>query len=114
VVALSEALYFGLQQVSPQVGVSVLCPGWVRTHIVDSDRNRPGGGWGPDQNAAPMRESAHRSAESGADPAWVAGEVVAAVRSGRFYVLTHRDLDDQITSRAEQIVSGGPPAAVGG
>ena len=41
VVALSESLYFDLQFVGAPVGVSVLCPEWVRTHIADSERNRP-------------------------------------------------------------------------
>ncbi|MGH9047768.1 MAG: SDR family NAD(P)-dependent oxidoreductase, partial [Acidimicrobiales bacterium] len=41
VVSLSESLYFGLQQADAGVGVSVLCPGWVNTHLADSERNRP-------------------------------------------------------------------------
>ncbi|HLM64031.1 MAG TPA: SDR family NAD(P)-dependent oxidoreductase [Acidimicrobiales bacterium] len=43
VVALSESLYFDLQYVDggDGVGVSVLCPEWVRTRIADSERNRP-------------------------------------------------------------------------
>lgn len=43
VVALSEALYFDLHLVGAPVGVSVLCPEWVRTNIADSERNRPDG-----------------------------------------------------------------------
>src|SRR4029453_11370531 len=41
VVALSESLHFDLQLSGAPVGVSVLCPEWVRTNIADSDRNRP-------------------------------------------------------------------------
>src|SRR5690606_27659568 len=43
VVALSESLHFDLQLVGAPVGVSVLCPEWVRTQIADSERNRPDG-----------------------------------------------------------------------
>ena len=39
VVALSESLYHELAMIGAPVGVSVLCPGMVRTRIVDSDRN---------------------------------------------------------------------------
>ena len=39
VVALSETLRFELE--ASGVGVSVLCPSWVRTNISTSDRNRP-------------------------------------------------------------------------
>src|ERR687897_616721 len=41
VVALSESLHFDLQLTGGAVGVSVLCPEWVRTNIADSERNRP-------------------------------------------------------------------------
>ena len=41
VVALSESLYLTLQRRNSLVKVSVLCPGLVRTNIVDAERNRP-------------------------------------------------------------------------
>ena len=41
VVALSETLRFELEAEGSHVGVSVLCPSWVRTNISTSDRNRP-------------------------------------------------------------------------
>ena len=41
VVALSEKLYYDLAQRGARVRVSVLCPGWVRTRIMDAMRNRP-------------------------------------------------------------------------
>ena len=41
VVALSETLRFELDAERSGVGVSVLCPSWVRTNITTSDRNRP-------------------------------------------------------------------------
>src|SRR5207249_5000955 len=41
VVALSESLYNDLKAMDAKIGVSVLCPGWVDTNIVDASRNRP-------------------------------------------------------------------------
>jgi NAD(P)-dependent dehydrogenase (short-subunit alcohol dehydrogenase family) len=41
VVALSETLRFELAAEGSRVGVSVLCPSWVRTNISTADRNRP-------------------------------------------------------------------------
>ena len=41
VVALSESLHFDLLLTGGAVGVSVLCPEFVRTNIADSERNRP-------------------------------------------------------------------------
>src|SRR5262245_13742651 len=41
VVALSEGLYDAMTTSGLPVGVSCLCPGWIRTHILDSTRNWP-------------------------------------------------------------------------
>jgi NAD(P)-dependent dehydrogenase (short-subunit alcohol dehydrogenase family) len=41
VVSLSETLYYELAQRGTQVGVSVLCPGYVKTDIMTGERNRP-------------------------------------------------------------------------
>ena len=41
VVAISETLYKDLATTGANVGVSVLCPGFVQTGIGRSDRNRP-------------------------------------------------------------------------
>lgn len=114
VVALSEALHLQLQVQNPAgtVGVSVLCPGWVRTRIFESDRNRPAA-LGPAAEPGPegeaVREAIRQLVEGGMDPAAVAGHVVDAVRSGRFYVLTHPEFDATIRERAEQVISGEPP-----
>jgi NAD(P)-dependent dehydrogenase (short-subunit alcohol dehydrogenase family) len=112
VVALSESLHLALQQRSPHVGVSVLCPGWVRTRIVDADRNRPGGPPPLDPDRAAMRQVGREMLETGMDPAQVAETVVAAVRARHFYVLTHPELGPLVTARAERVVTGEPPAAI--
>jgi len=116
VVGLSESLYFGLQaRGASNVGVSVLCPGWVKTRIVDADRNRPPSA-GPPAEISPLEASMQdlfRSlVESGADPAEIAGQVVAAIRERRFYVLTHPEMAGAVTARQEDILSGGPPRAI--
>jgi NAD(P)-dependent dehydrogenase (short-subunit alcohol dehydrogenase family) len=41
VVTLSETLYHELEEIQSKVKVSVLCPGLVRTKILESSRNRP-------------------------------------------------------------------------
>ncbi len=112
VVALSEGLHFQLAQRNATVGVSVLCPGWVRTRIGDADRNRPADlppPPEPDPEQAPYAEMMRQLLESGMEPAEVAGHVVDAIRGGRFYVLTHPDMSDGIRRRAEEVLAGGPP-----
>src|SRR6516162_9273909 len=94
VVALSETLHHELTMAAPHVHVSVLCPGWVKTNISDSERNRP----------AHLREGSAESAagadllrgflENGMEPDVVAGKVFDAVRADQFWVLTHDDEAD--------------------
>jgi NAD(P)-dependent dehydrogenase (short-subunit alcohol dehydrogenase family) len=114
IVALSETLHFQLRGLEASVGVSVLCPGAVRTRFGTSDRNRPA--WaGPAQlTDAAGQASAQRFQElqdaAGADPADVAEQVVAGIRESRFYILTSSNRNAAIRRRGEEIVAGGPPA----
>lgn len=113
VVALSEALYVQLLQYGAHVGVSVLCPGWVKTQILNSDRNRPAElepPPEPDPAWAAARELARQMVESGIEPVEVAIQVVDAIRAGRFYVLTHPEMNDAIRRRTENVLAGGPPS----
>jgi NAD(P)-dependent dehydrogenase (short-subunit alcohol dehydrogenase family) len=115
VTALTETLYFNLKsQGIAHVGVSVLCPGAVRTQFGTSSRNRPAGA-GP---AAPGDEAERASAERfaelsalGASPAEVAGLVLDGIRSRRFYILTSDNRNGAVLRRGEEIVAGGPPSA---
>lgn len=112
VVTLSETLFADLNLSGVTgVGVSVLCPGWVRTRIHEADRNRPTntdrGGAIADEG---MREVVGRLIAAGLDPDDVAAMVLDAVRSRRFYVLTHPDWNSMITDRVQHIVNGEDPA----
>jgi NAD(P)-dependent dehydrogenase (short-subunit alcohol dehydrogenase family) len=113
IVALSETLYFQLQSLAPHVGVSVLCPGAVRTRFGSSARNRPAWAGPVPPATAAERASAERfdqlQAAAGADPADVAAAVVAGVRSARFYILTSSNRNEAIARRGTEIVAGGPP-----
>jgi NAD(P)-dependent dehydrogenase (short-subunit alcohol dehydrogenase family) len=114
IVALSETLYFQLRSEAPRVGVSVLCPGAVRTRFGSSARNRPAwAGPAPEQTGA-ERASAEQfdrlQEAAGADPAEVATAVIDGIRSGRFYILTSTNRNEAIRRRGEEIVAGGPPA----
>jgi NAD(P)-dependent dehydrogenase (short-subunit alcohol dehydrogenase family) len=114
VTALTETLYFNLRSLGvTHVGVSVLCPGAVRTNFGTSARNRPA--WagpplvtGPDEQASAERFD--ELTKLGASPAEVAGMVVEAIRSRRFYILTSQNRHEAVLRRGEEIVAGGPPA----
>jgi NAD(P)-dependent dehydrogenase (short-subunit alcohol dehydrogenase family) len=113
IVALSETLHFQLRAAHANVGVSVLCPGAVRTRFGTSARNRPA--WAGQVPLADAAEQA--SAEqfqqlldaAGAEPADVAARVVAGIRESRFYILTSTNRNAAIRRRGEEILAGGPP-----
>ncbi|MBO0701332.1 MAG: SDR family NAD(P)-dependent oxidoreductase [Candidatus Dormibacteraeota bacterium] len=105
VVALSEALYFDLAGEGSAVGVSVLCPGWVRTNIASSRRQarnaRPDGA--RDQLLLQLIAAGH-------DPAEVAGDVVQGILAGKFYIVTGGDTwADALQTRMARILDGRPP-----
>lgn len=115
IVALSETLYFQLRSEAPNVGLSVLCPGAVRTRFGSSARNRPAwAGPVPEASAAERASSEEfdrLQVAAGADPADVAAAVVDGIRSHRFYILTSANRNEAIRRRGEEIIAGGPPAA---
>ena len=113
VAALTETLYFNLKaQGVSHVGVSVLCPGAVRTNFGTSARNRPSWAGPPVVRDEAEQESAERFdrlSATGASPAEVAAIVVDGIRARRFYLLTSENRNEAVTRRGAEIVAGGPP-----
>jgi len=112
VVALSETLHHELRERNAAVGVSVLCPAYVPTGIVDSERNRPkdlpASERSPETLARQaMLRKAVASGKISADQ--VAQAVVAAVKEERFYILTHPRIKGAIQARMEDILEGRAP-----
>ena len=96
VVNMSEGL---AMQVRPLgIGVTVLCPGFVRTRISESARNRPER-YGPAQSPDPASWAGVPAArlaqfgQSGLDPSDVAAQVLTAIREDQLYVFTHHGAD---------------------
>ena len=93
VVALSEALAEELSLQRARIGVSVLCPGWVATRLLESSRGD-----------APAKVRA--LVERGLRPETVAERAVRAVREDRLYVLTDPLAAPALRARAEDIATG--------
>jgi len=111
-VALSESLAVDLQSRGAELGVSVLCPGWVHTRILESERNRPEGPRPDPGELAPeaqrMTEMLTGFVEGGMDPDEVGRIVCKAIRENTFYVLTH-PWQAMVRQRMETIVEGRQP-----
>jgi NAD(P)-dependent dehydrogenase (short-subunit alcohol dehydrogenase family) len=112
VVRLSEALYLQLREIDAKVSASVLCPGYVRTAIFASVRNRPDEMWdgaaarpSAEELERRLREAHERVAPAGLiEPGEVAERVLEAVREDRFWILTHEQFDDAVRRRYEGIL----------
>lgn len=87
VVGLSEALVMELAGTG--VGVSCLCPELVDTKIFDSTRNAPAHLGLPKPGHTPIEMLESFMQTKAIDPAVVAGNVVDAVQSNSFWILTH-------------------------
>jgi NAD(P)-dependent dehydrogenase (short-subunit alcohol dehydrogenase family) len=116
VVAMSEAL---ASQVKPfGIGVSVLCPGFVRTHIDESSRNRPAR-YGPPRVLDPQSPIGMMTAQiaelvrTGVDPAKIAERVVAAIRKDEFYIFTHPEMRPELQARFDAILAAMDKAQAG-
>src|SRR5688572_28276935 len=114
VVALSETLHHDLRERDSAVGVSVLCPAYVPTAIVDSERSRPEKYQNPPEEPSPellarqaMLRKAVTSGNLSADQ--VAQAVIAAIQEERFYILTHPRIAGAIRSRMQDILQGRAP-----
>lgn len=96
VVNISEGL---ANQLAPLgIGVTVVCPGFVRTRIAESGRNRTAryGSVQESDPTSPAGKLAARQAElgqAGLDPMAVAARVLTAIRENELYVFTHTGVD---------------------
>jgi len=116
VVTLTETLYHDLALKQAGIGCSVLCPAYVPTGIVDSERNRPA----PLQNPAQEKTAEQQAREAMLRKAVTSGKLSAddvaqkvyeAVRDRRFYILTHPRIKPSIQWRMEDILQERNPTS---
>jgi NAD(P)-dependent dehydrogenase (short-subunit alcohol dehydrogenase family) len=113
VVAITEGLFNSLALSPVPIGVSCLCPGWVRTGIFDADRNWPTelGEAPPDDEVRTVQATyIRRALDEGMPPAAVADLVVDAVRVNRFWVFPHPEFVDLAVRRFHTIADGLDPS----
>lgn len=110
VVAMSEG--WAAQLAPLGIGVSILCPGFVKTRIHESRRNRPDA-YGPDERqVTPEDQTISASNVLGGIPVGpVASRVVEAVRGGELYVFTHPEFKAAVEARFQRILAAFDTAA---
>jgi NAD(P)-dependent dehydrogenase (short-subunit alcohol dehydrogenase family) len=110
VVGISEALAVELTMTGSPVKVSVLCPGFIRTRLHESERNWPSTlGDAPNIEASPVGDVVKGLIEGGMDPADLARRVIAAVRAEQFFILSDDAHAAVPAARAEEARTGAQP-----
>jgi NAD(P)-dependent dehydrogenase (short-subunit alcohol dehydrogenase family) len=111
VVGLSESLFHELALTGSHVGVSVLCPGFVKTRIHESARNMPDEltSYNDEPAAQLIADLASQAVNAGIDAQVVAGAVEDAIRTNKFWILTHERSAVRTTELRLDWMRGGPP-----
>ena len=108
VVGLSEALRLELEP--ENIGVSVLCPGFVNSKIYDCGKTRPEklseSGYKVKQETLDRLKKAHE--EIGMDPLEIGEKVLSAIRSNKLYIFTHPEFAHEIQRRSEALIAAVP------
>jgi NAD(P)-dependent dehydrogenase (short-subunit alcohol dehydrogenase family) len=108
VVSLSETLYQDLSLVTEQISASVLCPYFVPTGIIQSQRNRPAemsDGAKPTRSQVIQQTLSEKAVGSGrVSAAHVAQFVFDAVAERRFYIYSHPKALGTVQTRMEDIL----------
>jgi NAD(P)-dependent dehydrogenase (short-subunit alcohol dehydrogenase family) len=111
VACLTEGLYKDLREMNAKVSASVLCPGLIRTAILDAERNRPTE-YGPRTKVEEQPEHVkrwvagfHNALNNGYEPSLVADAVAEAIVADRFYVIPAQPMMlDLIRTRMQDII----------
>ncbi|MGB8862210.1 MAG: SDR family NAD(P)-dependent oxidoreductase [Ilumatobacteraceae bacterium] len=114
VVALTEGLFLEMRGSGSPVGVSVLCPGFVKTNLVTSQQWQPRLGpepTGPVNSIGQLIQTMlEDGVENGVDPAGIADQVVDAIRTDRFWILTHPEMRQAPVERMQRAAAQENPA----
>jgi NAD(P)-dependent dehydrogenase (short-subunit alcohol dehydrogenase family) len=107
VVGLMECLRVEMQ--GKNIGVSVFCPGLVRTQIFDADRNRPASHGKVGKPAGPpigLPGTPPVDLMAGAmDPLEAGEKVLAGIRDNDLYILSHPEFARAVRERAEAMAA---------
>lgn len=112
VVTMSECLYHELQMVQANIGVSVMCPAFVKTGIADSARNRPDDLAASNEHPLAdamdqvMRDAINKGKISAVE---VAEMTLDAVKKNRFYIITHSNIKGAVEARVRHILDDKKP-----
>jgi short-subunit dehydrogenase len=98
VVGLSEGLYLELKMLASPIEVSVLCPGWVKTRLMEHEE-----AVATSRIGKFMTDFARSSIENDSmTTAEVAQRVLEAIVNDQFWIVTHDDMRDIPIARMQR------------
>lgn len=111
VVGMSESIKYDLEP--DNIGVSVLCPGFVATQIYTSERNRPDDFGGENASSFELSQSTSSEEERSAaraqilatalDPSVIGDMVLHAIQTDEFYILSHGEFKESVVTRGQAL-----------
>jgi NAD(P)-dependent dehydrogenase (short-subunit alcohol dehydrogenase family) len=108
VVGLMESLFLELEALGSPVGASVLCPEFVQTDLMNATKE-------PETVDAPFAQLINQvlaAGVSGGIPASeLADQVVAGIKRGQFWILTHDSTREAVRTRADLATTATNPSA---
>ncbi len=107
--ALSESLWQGLKNIKANIGASVLCPGFVNTNIIESNRNRPDHLSSSNKTNFILKKLASSVLKRGKEPDEIAEITFDAIKDNHFYILPHTSYDEMIKERFSRILARTEP-----
>lgn len=104
---LSESLRYSLAE--HNIGVSILCPGLVDSHINCSEEVRP---QSLSQRGKPVNEEFDEMLANvqrqGMAPEEVAAKTIAAIKQNRYYIFSHPEFKDELREIFDGIINAMP------
>ena len=108
VVALTENLQYSFLAKKAKLRASVLCPGYVKTRLMQAERNRPADLQNEAVEMTPeiaaTLQYLQASIDAGLSPQEVADVTFAAIRQEKLYINTHPDLNPRVQERMDTIM----------
>jgi short-subunit dehydrogenase len=105
--AFSECLYHDLKNINANIQVAVVCPGGVKTNILDSKQDETLSTLNNDQQHFLIKFA--KLIKKGMSPDTVAEIIFAGLEHKQFYIFTHPEMISIVEQRLQAVVNQNAP-----
>lgn len=114
IISISETLLDELRMIKADIGVTVICPGFIKTRLFESERNRPACMANGEVSEAYRNQRAALQAflqpavQNGVEPDIVVDEVFQAMRDNRLYGALPKEVTELYRQKTRRILNEQP------